>query len=262
MIDALDDVVNGLWSFGSGDEHEKEYEDNLAIFKDSMRQIVVEHRKQKSSGDFQKAPFLDMLIDNIDDEDEIVHQAITFIIGGFHTTGNYLTWFFYNLGCFQDIQTRVIDEVASKDVTNINDLGSLKMTKQVMNETLRHEKIATFSERQAEHDVEVDGFIIPKGTQILNAHCVSLDNEDDFPNPGEFNPDNFSDQRKHGLEFSPFGYGVRKCPGYRFADMEVCIAAVEVLKKFRIKVAEEDFNIESKFGFVTKPEREIFVTLQ
>ena len=116
MIDALDDVVNGLWSFGSGDEREKEYEDNLAIFKDSMRQIVVEHRKQKSSGDYQKAPFLDMLIDNIDDEDEIVHQAITFIIGGFHTTGNYLTWFFYNLGCFQDIQTRVVDEVASKSI--------------------------------------------------------------------------------------------------------------------------------------------------
>ena len=51
-------------------------------------------------------------MDNIeDDEDELLHQAITFMIGGFHTTGTYMTWFFYNLGLYEEIQNKVISKV-------------------------------------------------------------------------------------------------------------------------------------------------------
>lgn len=56
------------------------------------------HIDRKKSGDYDLAPFLDTVLDNIDDEDDIIHQAITFLIGGFHTSGTYMTWFFYNLG--------------------------------------------------------------------------------------------------------------------------------------------------------------------
>ena len=131
-----------------------------------------------------------------------------------------------------------------------------------MNETLRNEKIGTFSERQAEKDIEVDGYLIPKGTQIVNALTEALNNKDTFPDPDNFNLDNMSEKKKLGLEFSPFGFGIRKCPGYRFSDMEVAIAGVEILSKFKLKVKDEDFNIGSTFGFVTKPAREIFVTVQ
>ena len=220
VINELDDVLNGLWTFGSGDEREEKFEQNLRIFKNEMKKIVIEHRIRKGDGDYSLAPFLDALLDNLDDEDEIIHQAITFMIGGFHTTGSYMTWFFYFLAQRPDIQRKVREEVRrvrdEEGFTGINDMKKLVYTRKVMNETLRYGKIGLFSERQALRDMEIGGFVITKGSQIINALAVALDNPEAFANPGEFDPEaNFPDGKNPGMAYSPFGFGVRKCPGYR-----------------------------------------------
>ena len=70
---------------------------------------------------------------------------------------------------------------------------------------------------QAERDTEVGGYVVTRGSQILNALGITLDDPDTFANPGEFDPEaNFPDDKKPGMAFTPFGFGVRKCPGYRF----------------------------------------------
>ena len=153
VIDDLDDVLNGLWSFGSGDEREIKFEENLRVFKSEMKNIVKEHRARKEDGDYNLAPFLDAIIDNLDDEDEIIHQAITFMIGGFHTTGTYMTWFLHFLSQRPDIQRKVRKEVrrvrVEEGFRGISDMRKLVYTSKVMNETLRFCKIGLFSERQA-----------------------------------------------------------------------------------------------------------------
>ena len=131
-----------------------------------------------------------------------------------------------------------------------------------MNETLRYYKVGLFTERKVENDLEIEGLFIPKGCQILNAICLTLDDKNSFPNPEQFDPENFSEERKLGIGFSPFGFGVRKCPGYRFAEVEMAIAAIEILSKFKIKVDEREKTIGPVYGFVTKPEREILVTVE
>ena len=281
VINELDDVLNGLWTFGSGDEREEKFEQNLRIFKNEMKKIVIEHRIRKGDGDFSLAPFLDMLLDNLDDEDEIIHQAITFMIGGFHTTGSYMTWFFYFLAQRPDIQRKVREEVRrvrdEEGFTGINDMKKLVYTRKVMSETLRYGKIGLFSERQAENDTEIGGFVITKGSQILNALAITLDDPQSFANPGEFDPEaNFPEHKNHGMAYTPFGFGVRKCPGYRsfnlrrlflfkiffrFADMEMAIVAVESLSSHRIELADNQEEVKPVYGFVTKPDKEIYVNV-
>jgi cytochrome P450 family 20 subfamily A len=207
------------WSFGKGDARETEFKKNVQNFKNEIKRIVEAHIEKKNAGDYDTAPFLDALIDNIDDKDEIIHQAITFMIGGFHTSGTMMTWFFYNLGLHPEIQKRVHDEIKKnlngKGLEAMEDIDKLPYTKQVLDETLRHVKLAPFSERQVEKDVEIDGYVIKKGSQILNSLCLTLDDRKVFPNPDNFDPGNFDDGKSKGLAFSPFGFGVRKCPGYR-----------------------------------------------
>ena len=220
VITDFDDALLGLWSFGNGDTREKEFEKNLGSFKLQIKKIVQAHIDKKNAGDYDLAPFLDAVLDNIDDEDDIIHQAITFMIGGFHTSGTYMTWFFYNLGLHPEIQDEVRQEIKEnlngKGLTDMEDIEKLTYTKRVMDETLRHMKLGTFSERQAEQDVEIDGYVIPKGSQILNSLCITLDDKTAFPNPDAFDPGNFADGKSKGLSFSPFGFGIRKCPGYRY----------------------------------------------
>ena len=220
VIDDLDDVLNGLWTFGSGDKREGKFEQNLRIFKAEMKKIVTEHKIRREDGDYSLAPFLDTLLDNLDDEDEIVHQAITFMIGGFHTTGTYMTWFFYFISQRPEIQSKVIEEVSrvrdEEGFTSIGDMRKLVYTRRVMSETLRLGKIGLFSERQAERDTKIGGFDIMKGTQILNALALTLDDPNTFANPEEFDPEaNFPEDKSPGMAYTPFGFGVRKCPGYR-----------------------------------------------
>ena len=131
-----------------------------------------------------------------------------------------------------------------------------------MDETLRLEKLAAFNERQAEEDIEIAGFVIPKGTQVLNALCLSLDDTNSFPNPTSFDLKNVENVKNAGLAFSPFGFGVRKCPGYRFSNLEVALVAMELLTRFRVSVNKSQEKIKSAHGFVTKPAREIFVKIE
>lgn len=205
------------------------------------------------------------MIDNIYDEDEVIHQAITFMIGGFHTSGNYMTWFFYYLALYPDIQARVRAEIADQlgdgGLTNLGDMDRLGYTRQVMDETLRHTKLASFSERKAETDMEIGGFLIPAGSQIVNALCLALDEEEYFPNPRQFDPNNCSKENVKNLAFSPFGFGVRKCPGYRFANLEMVVAAVEILNRFKIEVCEGEPKVRPQYGFVTKPDKQVWVKL-
>ncbi len=65
----------------------------------------------RSGGDYELAPFLDSLLDNASDEEELVADAISFVVGGFHTTGNFLTWALYYLAINTEVQERVALEI-------------------------------------------------------------------------------------------------------------------------------------------------------
>lgn len=38
-------------------------------------------------------------------------DAITYVVGGFHTTGNFLTWLFFYLALYPDVQEQVAEEL-------------------------------------------------------------------------------------------------------------------------------------------------------
>ena len=151
LVNDMDDCLNGSWSFGFG-ERQVKFDESVRVFKSEMKKIVTEHRARKDDGDYNLAPFLDAIIDNLDDEDEVIHQAITFMIGGFHTTGTYMTWFLHFLSHRPDIQRKVREEVrrvrVEEGFREINDMKKLVYTSKVMNETLRFSKVGFFSQRQ------------------------------------------------------------------------------------------------------------------
>lgn len=101
---------------GDFNENEKQryqhFQQNLKQFKNICKHIVDEHKKARDSGDYEKAPFLDTLLDHYGHDDEfVVSQTITFVVGGFHTTGNFLTWLFHYLACNPEVQDKVFEEV-------------------------------------------------------------------------------------------------------------------------------------------------------
>ena len=213
---------------------------------------------------------MDSLLDNTyHDEEETIADAITFIIGGFHTTGTFLTWFFYYITLYPEIQDKVakevIDELNGQPMSE-EVLKNLTYTTQVMYESLRHSALATFAARvNFEKDITVGGHVIPAKTPIMLSLGASLRDTDHYPNPEVFDPENFAPEKtKHrpSLAFSPFGFGIRRCPGYKFSYYEAYAAIAAIVPKFVLKPAvENDFKTACHYGFVSKPEKEIWIKI-
>ena len=63
-----------------------------------------------------------------------------------------------------------------------------------------------------------------------------------YPDPDKFDPERFSAEAKQSRDpytYLPFGHGPRNCIGMRFAQMEMKLALVRILKKFSFVVAPE-----------------------
>ena len=104
-----------------------------------------------------------------DDEELVLGDVTTLFIGGFHTTGNLLSWMFYYLAIHQDIQNKVFQELKSnlgdKDMS-FEDIPKLKYCSQVIEETLRLSVTAPFAARISSEDITVLGHNIPANTPI------------------------------------------------------------------------------------------------
>ncbi len=63
-----------------------------------------------------------------------------------------------------------------------------------------------------------------------------------YPNPKEFNPDNFSKENKakrSPYSFMAFGQGPRGCVGMRFALLEAKVALAEIIRNFTLSPSEK-----------------------
>lgn len=121
------------------------------------------------------------------------------------------------------------------------DYMSLAFTQNVISETLRMANIINAVWRQASKDIEIKGYLIPKGWCVL-ASLTSIHMDDqNYENPYNFDPWRWE---KKGVvassyTFTPFGGGQRLCPGLELARLEISIFLHHLVTTYRW-TAEKD----------------------
>lgn len=229
---------------------------------------VVKHRRDNPPIQ-GKELIIDFILKLAGDDDELIaSDTISYTVGGFHTTGNSLSWAFYFLATHPEVQEKAFQEIKKElgnqevDHTNID---SLPYIRQILDETLRCAVIAPYAARFQDFDSELGGHKIPKNTPVIHALGVSLQNEKYWPLPNKFDPDRFTPENvknRPTLAFQPFGFaGKRVCPGYRFAYAETTVCLVTLLRKFKIKLVDGQVVIPVH-GLVTHPEEEVWIKLE
>ena len=153
-----------------------------------------------------------------------------------------------------------------KWVTSFTWYKFFRYSSQVIEETLRLSITAPYAARISSQELSILGHKIPANTPIIASLGVSLHNEKYFPNPQDFDPERFSVEnikKRPSLAYMPFGLGSRRCPGYRFSRFEAFATLSVLVRQFRIRPAfEDDFFIQPSFGFVTKPDTEIWIKVE
>ncbi|GLC67191.1 hypothetical protein PLESTF_000527500 [Pleodorina starrii] len=183
------------------------------------------------------------------DNDEVAAQVQTFILAGYETTANALTFAVYSVAKNPEVERRLlaeIDEVLGPDrLPTEADLPRLPYTEAVFNEALRLYPPAHSTIREvASSPIDVGGYKMPPGTSLILAVYASHRDPRVWPRVEEFIPERFMPTSPLYPEVcsrvpnahAPFGYGVRMCIGWKFAVQEAKIALARLYQRLRFEL--------------------------
>ncbi|KAK6174276.1 hypothetical protein SNE40_017586 [Patella caerulea] len=200
--------------------------------------------------------------------EEIVQQALLFLLAGYETTSTTLSYVFHELANNLDIQDKLRDEINTyypnqDDVPTYDDVRHLKYLDMVIKETLRKYPLASvIIARKCTNTCVVKGITIPKG-MVVQADVWSLHKDKAIwgEDVETFDPERFSDENsksRHPYAWIPFGAGPRMCAGLRFAVLEAKMATVTMVKKFAFKPSK-DHRLELKEGATVTPKHGVLL---
>ncbi|XP_033120772.1 cytochrome P450 3A56-like [Anneissia japonica] len=212
-------------------------------------QIMLNAHKAKPDEDFEKDEYAGY---NVKAEkatkpltsDEIMAQALTFFMAGYETTSTTLCYASYSLATHPEIQTQLIEEV--DDVTRGDDnvtlefLNKMPYLNKVVFEVLRLYPPAIYVERQCNETCTINGVTFPKDVQVFLAVWTVHREPEYYPDPETFDPERFSSEeikKRPQSTFLSFGGGPRVCIGQRFSLVEIKIALIRILQKYRLETS-------------------------
>ncbi|KAK7264979.1 hypothetical protein RJT34_32593 [Clitoria ternatea] len=178
--------------------------------------------------------------------DDIVEECKSFFFAGKHTTSNLLTWTTILLAMHPQWQVQARDEVlkvcGSRDLPTKDHVLKLRTLTTIVNESLRLYPPTIATIRRAKADVELGGYKIPRGTELLIPILAVHHDQAIWGNDvNEFNPGRFSEgvarAAKHPVAFIPFGLGVRTCIGQNLALLQTKLALAIILQRFSFRLA-------------------------
>ncbi|XP_031407316.1 ent-kaurenoic acid oxidase 1 isoform X2 [Punica granatum] len=217
----------------------------VAIFQS----IVDDRRKQKDQNiPKERKDMMDALLEIKDEngrklsDEEIIDVLLMYLNAGHESSGHTIMWATIFLQQHPQIlekakaeQEKILKKrpPTQKGLT-LKEYREMEYLSQVIDETLR---IITFSLvvfREAKSDVNVNGYVIPKGWKVLVwFRTVHLDPAI-YPNPKEFDPSRWDGHTTKAGTFLPFGAGSRLCPGNDLAKLEIAIFLHHFLLNYRL----------------------------
>ncbi|CAO2601473.1 Cytochrome P450 2D3 [Lemmus lemmus] len=223
------------------------------IFMDMVDDIVAEHRRTRDPAqpprDLTDAFLAEVEKAKGNPESSFNDANLRLVVfdlfgAGMVTSTTTLSWALLLMILHPDVQRRVqkeIDEVIGQARhPEMADQAHMPYTNAVVHEVQRFADIVPMNlPHMTSHDVEVQGFLIPKGTTLITNLSSVLKDETVWEKPLHFHPEHFLDAQgrfvKHEA-FMPFSAGRRACLGEPLARMELFLFFTCLLQRFSFSV--------------------------
>jgi cytochrome P450 len=214
----------------------------------TLEHLIRPRYEEISCGDkTQWNDILSTLLNTIDPETnerfsfkEIVDQVAMLFLAGHETSASALSWTFYLLAEYPEIQQQ-----AFKEIQNIvgdakikkEDIKKLTLVTAIFRESLRLYPPVGFMAREAQQQVTLRDKIVAKGKTVIVSPWLIHRNKNNWVKPHEFNPQRFLQSHEIPLKskYLPFGMGQRLCVGASFAMQEAVLIIASLLQHYRIK---------------------------
>ncbi|EDV45575.1 cytochrome P450 4d1 isoform X2 [Drosophila erecta] len=235
----------------------------LDVLHQFTEKIIVQRREelirggssQESSnedadvGAKRKMAFLDILLQSTVDERplsnlDIREEVDTFMFEGHDTTSSALMFFFYNIATHPEAQKKCFEEIRSvvgndkSTPVSYELLNKLHYVDLCVKETLRMYPSVPLLGRKVLEDCEINGKLIPAGTNIGISPLYLGRREELFSEPNSFKPERFdvvtTAEKLNPYAYIPFSAGPRNCIGQKFAMLEIKAIVANVLRHYEV----------------------------
>jgi cytochrome P450 len=223
--------------------------DNLAFHRAARYlNTVVEEiiRRRERAGQPASPDLLGLIMSaQLAEENQITPRLVrdeimTLLLAGFETTATTLTWAMCLLEQSPEAWSQLVVEVdhaLGGRTPQFGDLGMLRYTRAVIEETLRLRPAKWAIPRMTTRADEVRGFRVPSGDIIILVPYVTHRHPDFWVDPDHFEPARFLPANRSGIDrwaYFPFGAGQRKCLGMDFALMEGQLALAMIAQRYQL----------------------------
>ncbi|KAL5751048.1 hypothetical protein ACOSP7_025651 [Xanthoceras sorbifolium] len=195
------------------------------------------------------------------DKDHIKHLFVDLFAAGTDTTSSTLEWAVAELlrspEALSKARLELEQTIGKAYQIEESDISRLPYLQAIVKETFRlHPPVPLLLPRRASSDVEICGYTVPEGAQVLvNAWAIGRDRST-WNNPNSFVPERFLgsdvDVRGRNCELIPFGGGRRICPGLPLAMRMLYLMLGTIIHSFDWKfeggVKPENMDMDDKFG--------------
>ena len=171
-------------------------------------------------------------------------EVITLLMAGHETTAVALSWTWYLLSQYPEVEARLhaeLAEVLGGRTPTAEDLTRLTYTRAVFAESMRLYPPAWILERRAVDDFEVGGYRIGAGAIVLMSQYIIHRDPRWWPEPERFMPERWLNdaeaetKERPRFAYFPFGAGTRICVGEHFAWMEGVLVLATIAQRWQLR---------------------------
>jgi cytochrome P450 len=180
---------------------------------------------------------------NATSEAQVHDEVMNLLIAGYETTSNAMSWAWYLLSQHpkvEDCLHQELDRVVGDRPPTKADFEALRLTQNVIRESLRLYPPLWIIWRRTLEDYPLNGYVAPAGSLVLMCQHLTHRDKRYFPEPLRFNPDRWTEEfREHLPKFAyfPFGGGSRQCLGDRFGFMEAVLVVATIARKWKLRLS-------------------------
>ena len=182
-------------------------------------------------------------------EHEITGLLLAAMFAGHHTSAVTAAWMMLELVRAPHLYERVRSELfrvyGPDGPVTYPSLREVLVTEGCVKETLRMHPPLFMLMRVAMRDWEYDGYVIPKGTNLIVSPTVTHRIPELFSEPDRFDPDRFGPGReedKRPFAFQAFGGGSHKCLGNAFALLQIKTVFAILMRRFEFSSCGDPFE--------------------